>query len=250
MGGNPSPRCSLMGRHGIGVCREWLNFVRRPGTIKSRLPLCNRPFPSHNATSGKTWRSRRGGRRGWKPQRLDRMREKIFLLLNDSRLYKRENSSIIYKKSQMRCDPPHQTGRCWVGLLLMVVNESFYRVMHDILYFLTDGNIWILYKACHTVVFIWLCHVCFFSLDSLHLLGPLWQSQDKNSFLCLCDSHRHRKDRFVQTFSHPLCWITPLPYTPSMKQRRLLFPLSPLYSNGPGRFLSFFFFSSTQQYIK
>lgn len=54
MRGNPSPCCSLMGRHGIGVCREWLNFVRRPGTIKSRLPLCNRPFPSHNATSGKT----------------------------------------------------------------------------------------------------------------------------------------------------------------------------------------------------
>lgn len=54
MRGNPSLRCSLMGRHGIGVCREWLNFVRRPGTIKSRLPLCNRPFPSHNATSGKT----------------------------------------------------------------------------------------------------------------------------------------------------------------------------------------------------
>lgn len=102
------------------------------------------------------------GRRDWKPQRLDRMREKIFLLLNDSRLHKRENSAIIYKKSQMRCDPPHQTRRCWVKLLLMVVNESFYTVMHDILYFLIYGNIWILYKACHTVVFIWLSHVCFF----------------------------------------------------------------------------------------
>lgn len=45
MRGNPSPCCSLMGHHGIGVCGEWLNFVRRPGTIKSRLPLCNRPFP-------------------------------------------------------------------------------------------------------------------------------------------------------------------------------------------------------------
>lgn len=46
MRGNPSPCCSLIGRHGIGVCGEWLNFVRRPGTIKSRLPLCNRPFPT------------------------------------------------------------------------------------------------------------------------------------------------------------------------------------------------------------
>lgn len=39
------------------------------------------------------------------------------------------------------------------GLLSMVVNESFYTVMHDILYFLTDGNMWIPYKACHTVLF-------------------------------------------------------------------------------------------------
>lgn len=56
--GNPSPRCSLMDHRGTGVCREWLNSARRPGTIKSRLLLCNRPFPSHNVTSGKTWRSR------------------------------------------------------------------------------------------------------------------------------------------------------------------------------------------------
>lgn len=55
--GNPSPHCSLMDHRGTGVCREWLNSARRPGTIKSRLLLCNRPFPSHNVTSGKTWRS-------------------------------------------------------------------------------------------------------------------------------------------------------------------------------------------------
>lgn len=77
MRGNPTLCCSLMGHHGIGVCREWLNFVRRPGTIKSRLPLCNRPFPSHNVTSGKTWRSRRGAK-GWKPQSLDQTTEKCF----------------------------------------------------------------------------------------------------------------------------------------------------------------------------
>lgn len=56
--GNSSPLCSLMDHRGTGVCREWLNSARRPGTIKSRLLLCNRPFPSHNVTSGKTWRSR------------------------------------------------------------------------------------------------------------------------------------------------------------------------------------------------
>lgn len=59
--GNPSLRCSLMDHRGTGVCRELLNSERKPGTIKSRLLLCNRPFPSHNVTSGKTWRSRTVG---------------------------------------------------------------------------------------------------------------------------------------------------------------------------------------------
>lgn len=161
------------------------------------------------------------------------MREKHFFLLNDSRLYKRETQLSYIKRSQMRCDAPHQTRRCWIGLLLMVVNESFYTVMHDILYFLTDGNIWILYKACHTVLFIRLCHVCFFPW----LSPPVWPTLIMSNEKTLVTS-RHWNEHFGPTFSHPLCWITPPWYTYnlSMKQARLPFPLSPLYSNGLGLF--------------
>lgn len=47
----------------------------------------------------------------------------------------KENLSCrTYKKnSQMRCEPRHQMHR-WIELLLMVVNESFYTVTHDIPY--------------------------------------------------------------------------------------------------------------------
>lgn len=70
MRGNPSSRCSLTGRCGIGECWEWLNFVLRPGTIRSRLALCNRPFSPHNATSGKSQRGRAGKPDVWtRPKR-------------------------------------------------------------------------------------------------------------------------------------------------------------------------------------
>lgn len=49
-----------------------------------------------------------------------------------------------------------------VTLILTVVSESFHIDMHDILYFLPDGDIWT--TVSQTVLFIWLCHVCFLGL--------------------------------------------------------------------------------------
>lgn len=127
----------------IEFCEKARNDQVSPAVMQSTIPL---------------WR----GAKGWKSQRLDQKRETIFFLLNDSRLYKRKTQLSCIKKSQIRCDPRHQMQRCWIELLLMVVNESFYTVMHDIPYFPTSGNIWIPYKSYHAVLFIWLCHVCFF----------------------------------------------------------------------------------------
>lgn len=92
-------------------------------------------------------------------------KRKTFFLLNDSRLHKRETwlsytlththtymYIYIYMYKAKQDVMGHIKSRD--GLLLMVVNESFYTVMHDILYFLTDGNMWIPYKACHIVLFI------------------------------------------------------------------------------------------------
>lgn len=145
------------------------------------------------------------GEKGWKSQRLDQKRETIFSLLNDSRLYKRETQLSYIKKNQIRCDPRHQMHRCWIDLLLMVVNESFYTVMHDIPYFPTSGNIWIPYKSYHAALFIRLCHVCFFPFDSLHLLGTSrWNF--KGLKLQLCPNFLTPTALDYTTPLHPLQW--------------------------------------------
>lgn len=56
----PHSCCFLMSSYGTAVCREIFNFAKRPGTITSRLLLCNRPFPTHNAVSAKTSMKRQG----------------------------------------------------------------------------------------------------------------------------------------------------------------------------------------------
>lgn len=186
MRGNPTLCCSLMGHHGIGVCREWLNFVRRPGTIKSRLPLCNRPFPSHNVTSGKTWRSRRGAK-GWKPQSLDQTTEKcIFFLRNDSRQYitKKKLSYHIRKElneiHHIKCRDGELScfyGCKWVflhcnaWLLIFPHRQKHMSYIQNLPYCFK-----FYYKSVSCLFFLF-----FFPLDSLHLLGPLWQFVDKNA---------------------------------------------------------------------
>lgn len=124
MKGNPSLCCSLMGRHGIGVCREWLNFARRPGTIRSRLPLCNRPFPSRIATSGKTYR-RRG--EAWKSQCLV-LERSFFSPWKTQDFIKEKLGYHMYciKSSRLTFVPTHQTQTCWNRRFSVFVNEPFY----------------------------------------------------------------------------------------------------------------------------
>lgn len=235
MRGNPSPCCSLMGRHGIGVCREWLNFARRPGTIKSRMLLCNRPFPSHNATSGKTCRR---GAEGWKPQCLDQKREKYFFVqMTQDYIKEKLGYHIFFLKSilsQMRCDPPHQMQKCWIWLLLMLVNEYFYTLMHDSIYFLTDGNIWILYVS---VLFI-------------RFLSCVFPPLTLSTCLAQFDS-----DIYLNALKLPLCpnFFTPtmLDYSnalyPLNEAREISFPVKSIIFKWSG---PFFLFATRHKVIK
>lgn len=114
--------------------------------------------------------------KAWKTCRLDSKRETIFFLLNDSRLHKRRTRlSSIKEKNRIRCDLRHQMHRRRLELLLMVVNESFYTVMHDIPYFPhkrethgSHGNAAMLFYLQYMIV-----SRPFVSDDSLHLLGLL-----------------------------------------------------------------------------
>lgn len=126
MRGNPSSRCSLTGRCGIGECWEWLNFVLRPGTIRSRLALCNRPFSPHNATSGKSQRGRAGKPDVWTRPKRD-FSKWFKTILKECWAIRGAKWDLIHRR-----------------LLLILLNEFFYTVMLDTLYFLTDGNIWFL----------------------------------------------------------------------------------------------------------
>lgn len=133
-----------------------------------------------------TWRlvKPRGAGGGVETSKSRPNERKIFFLLNDSRKEKR-NSTIIYKKKRAKWDVSHHI-KCKdveLSCFLMAVNESFYTAMHDILYFLTDGNIWIPYKACHVVLFIRLCHVCFFP----RLAPPAWPTLTVSRLKKRCD---------------------------------------------------------------
>lgn len=89
------------------------------------------------------------------------------------------------------------------------------------------------------------CVMSVFSLDSLHLLGPLWQCQDKNC-------------AYSQALKLPLCpnFFTPtvLDYTtaiyPFNEARETTFPVKSIIFKWAGPFFLFFFFSTRHKVIK
>ena len=151
----------------------------------------------------------------------------------------------MYKKSQMRCDPPHQRQICWV---LAAFNGCKWVFLHF--------NAWhpiFPHKRKHMDPIQSLSY-CFIYMIVSCLFSPLTHSTclahfDNVEIKKLCLLRGCEITTLCKTFSHPLCWITPPRYIISMKQQRLPFPLSPLYSNGPGLF-SFFFLATRHKVIK
>lgn len=150
----------------------------------------------------------------------------------------------------MRCDPPHQTqemlnwaafnGCKWVFLHCNAWHPIFpHKRKHmDTIQSLPYCFIYMIVSCLFSPLTLSTCLAHFDNAEIKKKKKKKHSADSEALKLSLCAN-----------FSHPLCWITPPRYILSMKQERLPFPLSPLYSNGPGPF-SFFFFATRHKVIK
>lgn len=141
------------------------------------------------------------------------------------------------KKSQMRCDPPHQMQRCWIELLFKGCKWVFF---HCDAWYPIFPHRW---KHMDSIQSLPYCFI-------YTIVSCLFFPSTRSTCLAHFDSVEIKKRCDFEPLRLPLCanFFTPtvLDYTTAIRAfneaRETTFPVKSirLYSNGPDLFLSFF----------